>query len=521
MRSPRPRSTLAGVAALGLAAFGGLPAVAHADAGPQGANPLQHVVVIFQENVSFDHYFATYPNAANPPGEPAFTAADGTPHAAGLSPALLTSNPNGVNPQRLDRTPQDLLTCDMDHTYTDEQKAFDNLNMDKFVQFGGNAKGKSPTGVPCDPKVVMNYYDGNSVTALWNYAQHFSMSDHSYGTTFGPSTVGALNLVAGQTAGVVASSGNLAGEVENNTVIGDPQPLGDACSTRDAVRLSGTNVGDLLNARGITWGWFEGGFGARNSDGTLNCAASHNIGSALGGTGKTGSSPWGTKPDYIPHHEPFQYYASTANPAHLPPSSVAAVGQTDQANHQYDLTDFWAAVANGNMPAVSFLKAPGFQDGHAQYSDPIDEQQFLVTTINALERTPQWAHTAVLISYDDSDGWYDHLAGPLLSPSNAPADALTGTGMCGAPQSAATQDRCGAGPRLPLLVISPFAKSNFVSHAVGTQTSILRFIEDNFDIGRVGGSSFDAQSPDTVHTMFQDHAATPPLFLDPASGSPA
>ena len=392
--------------------------------------------------------------------------------------------------------------------------------MDRFVEFVGNGRGNSPTGVPCDPKVVMNYYDGNSVTALWNYAQHFSMSDHSFGSSFGPSTVGALNLVAGQTAGVSASTGNLTGEVQNNTVIGDPQPLGDACTTRDAVRLSGTNVGDLLNSQGVTWGWFEGGFRAESPDGTLNCAASHNIGTALGGTGKTGSSPWGTKVDYIPHHEPFQYYASTANPAHLAPTSVGAVGQTDRANHQYDLSDFWAAVANGNMPAVSFLKAPGYQDGHAFYSDPIDEQLFLVTTINALERTPEWAHTAVVISYDDSDGWYDHLAGPLMSPSSAPADALTGVGECGSAQASATQDRCGVGPRLPLLVLSPFAKSNFVSHALSTQSSILRFIEDTFNLGRVGGSSFDQQSPDTIQSTLQDHAQTPPLFLDPATGAP-
>jgi phospholipase C len=516
----RPRIILAGVTALGLAAFGALPAVAGAGPAARAANPLQHIVVIFQENVSFDHYFATYPKAANPAGQPPFTAADDTPHTAGLGGPLLTSNPNGVNPQRLDRSPNDLLTCDMDHSYTDEQKAYDNFNMDKFIQFGGNASGTSPTGVPCDPKVVMNYYDGNSVTALWNYAQHFAMSDHSFGTSFGPSSVGALNLVAGQTAGVIASSGNLKGEVENNTVIGDPQPLGDSCSTRDAVRLSGANVGDLLNAQGVTWGWFEGGFRAQNPDGTLNCSASHNIGAALGGTGKTGSSPWGTKVDYIPHHEPFQYYASTANPAHLPPTSVASVGMTDQANHQYDLTDFWSAVASGNMPAVSFLKAPGYQDGHAQYSDPIDEQQFLVSTINALERTPEWAHTAVVISYDDSDGWYDHLAGPLLAPSSAPADALTGAGVCGAPDSAATQDRCGVGPRLPLLVISPFAKGNFVSHGVSTQSSILRFIEDTFNLGRIGGTSFDSLAPDTIHSMLRDHAQTAPLFLDPSTGAP-
>ena len=80
---------------------------------------------------------------------------------------------------------------------------------------------------------------------------------------------------------------------------------------------------------------------------------------------------------YNPHHEPFQYYASTANPMHLPPTSVAMIGQNDQANHQYDIADFWAAANTGNLPSVSYLKAPDYQDGHAGYSDPTDEQTWL------------------------------------------------------------------------------------------------------------------------------------------------
>ncbi len=67
--------------------------------------------------------------------------------------------------------------------------------------------------------------------------------------------------------------------------------------------------------------------------------------------------------DYVPHHEPFMYYSMTANPHHLPPTKVAMIGNTDQANHQYDLSDFWNAAENGNLPAVSFLKAPSTKMG--------------------------------------------------------------------------------------------------------------------------------------------------------------
>src|ERR1700704_1825916 len=205
------------------------------------AYPISHVVVIFQENVSFDHYFATYPFAQNLPGEPAFHAKKGTPSVNGLNEALLTKNPNSLQPQRIDRS--HVNTADQDHDYQAEQQAFDHGLMDKFVEFTGTPEGGGPSR-------VMDYFDGNTVTAFWNYAQHFAMNDNSFGTTFGPSAPGALNLTSGQTGGVIATgNGNpvVAGavpddEVTGTTVTGDPQPYGDACSTRDQARLGGTNI---------------------------------------------------------------------------------------------------------------------------------------------------------------------------------------------------------------------------------------------------------------------------------------
>jgi phospholipase C len=506
-----PVAVLAATLGTGALALPGHAAAARSAQPSDGTRtPIEHVVVIFQENVSYDHYFGTYPNAANAPGETPFQAANRTPHTNGLTTDLLTNNPNTKNPQRL--TPAQQLTCDQDHEYTDEQAAFDNGKMDLFVQHTDSGNCGSP-GAFYRPGLVMDYYDGNTVTGLWNYAQHFAMSDNSYNTTFGPSTPGAVNLVSGQTHGVVATAtpgtSSLDGEVTNGTIIGDPQPLGDDCSTRDQVRLGGTNVGDLLNANGVTWGWFEGGFKPTTAyDPSTStkavCGAKHNIGAALGGTGKTGAKPWGTKGDYIPHHEPFQYYASTANPHHLPPTSASMVGHTDQANHQYDLTDFWSAADNGNLPAVSYLKAAGYQDGHAGYSTPADEQQFLVDTINHLQQLPEWSHTAVIVNYDDSDGWYDHRASPMVNQSATPFDALTGTGQCGNGQAAigGYQGRCGYGPRLPMMVISPYARENFVAHNVTDQSSILRFIEDNWRLGRIGDSSFDVLAG-SLRPMFQ------------------
>jgi phospholipase C len=490
-----------------LACVGGSGALAHGkkDGGEAPTTtPIKHLVVIFQENVSFDHYFGTYPKALNPAGEPLFDASPDTPSVNGLSGALLTNNPNAANPKRLDPlNPADVVTCDQDHSYKDEQKAFDMGLMDKFVETlaGGSCSDKS---------IVMDYYDGNTVTGIWNYAQHFAMSDNSYSSTFGPSTPGALNLISGQTHGATPDS---PGNVDNGTVIGDPRPpaANDDCTIATAAKaaMSGTNVGDLLNQQNITWGWFQGGFKPSSvTNGTATCATTHKN---VAGT---------TVNDYIPHHEPFQYYTSTANPHHLPPSSVAMIGKTDQANHQYDLSDFWAAVDAGNMPAVSFLKAAAYQDGHAGYSDPLDEQTFLVDTLNRLQHTPEWKDTAVVIAYDDSDGWYDHQIGPIVMHSASADDALSGTGLCGTPAAGAYLDRCGYGPRQPLLVISPFAKTNFVDHTVTDQSSILRFIEDNWSLGRIGNQSFDALAGPLDNMFdFNNKGPSHKLFLDPATGT--
>jgi phospholipase C len=199
------------------------------------------------------------------------------------------------------------------------------------------------------------------------------------------------------------------------------------------------------------------------------------------------------------------------------------IGHSDQANHQYDLTNFWQAADHNNLPAVSFLKAAAYQDGHAGYSDPLDEQAFLVNTINHLEKLPSWRHTAVVIAYDDSDGWYDHVMPPIVNHSNDPAsDALTGPGACGTPAPGAFEDRCGYGPRLPLLVISPWAKQNYIDHTVTDQTSILRFIEDNWLHGaRIDSSSFDNIAGSLNNLFDFHHRRDIDLRLNPTTGEVA
>jgi phospholipase C len=506
------------------------PALAHKPVTTTTATPIQHVVVIFQENVSFDHYFGTYPMALNTtPGEPNFQADPKTPSVDNLLAAgLLTKNPNFVspngNPFRLTRA--QAATCDQDHGYTDEQSMFDLGLMDNFLHFNN---GCTPdAGHPSD--LIMGYFDGNTVTAFWNYAQHFAMNDNSFGTGFGPSTPGVINLVSGNTNGVDATSlmGATASDVVADgagglSLINDGQPGGDICDTRDNLSFLSTakNIGDLLNTAGVTWGNFAGGFNLHGGGHAACLSQTH--------TSVTGA--FGPKVDYIPHHEGFQYYASTANPTHMRPSSVALIGQTDGAvNHQYDLQDFFDAVSAGNFPAVSILKADGYQDGHAGYSSPLDEQTFIVNTVNFIESQPEWKNTLIVIAYDDSDGWYDHQIGPIVSQSNTTADlgpagsVNAGKQLCGTKNSDGIGGRCGYGPRLPFIVISPFAKKNFVDHTITDQSSIIGFIEDNWGLPRIANSMDGIAGTITNMLDFShdngDGGNSRTLILDPSTGQP-
>jgi phospholipase C len=488
--------------------------------------PISHVIVLFQENVSFDHYFGSYPNAQNNAGEQVFTSFPGTPTVNGLSPELLTNNPNlnkagtaKVNPTRF--PPSEAYTCSQNHSYGPEQSAVDSGLLDKFPQFTAG----SGTGCATDGSTVLAYYDGNTVAAYWNYAQNFALNDNSFAATFGPSSPGAINLVSGQTYGGVTHFGTGSTSSYPNTVGGPVTDIGDfdaylddcgndkggTVTTTTTLQMTGKNIGDLLNAAGVTWGWFQGGFAPTtpaSSGVPAKCAAARTE-HEYPSTSPTVIVPNPTitpgeihvsTADYVSHHNGFMFYTSTSNPHHLPPTSVAAIGTAaDQANHEYDTTNFFQALAAGNLPAVSFVKAPAAYNGHPGNSDPITEQYWVTQVVNQVMLSPMWANTAIIIAYDDSDGWYDHVTGPIVSPSDvtisgqaAAYDNFAGVGNCGTPVSGAQPARCGHGPRLPLIVISPYANSNFVDHTLTDQASIINFIESNWSLGFIDGPTAPA-----------------------------
>jgi len=580
----------------------------------QPVTPITHLIVVFGENISYDHYYATYPkvaysganptdaneidqtnfpaNATAPANNNLIAPLNPSTWAALANPTLLTANPNGptgsgaafnganaVNPFLLWN--DQAATADQNHSPKPEQIAYHDGAMDQFPgSTGSTASVPSPVSSdsPADliKGQVMGYYDGTTVTALWNYSQAFAMNDNAYTSQFGPSTPGAINLISGQTNGLSATlnlipgttgvqSGRCTPTPTNScttsastavpdgnggfTLVGDADPIGDVCSTGTVeVSFAGKNIGDLLNAQNVSWGWFMGGFNLNaqpNSNGSYGC--NRNTAGTQGN--------YETDPDYIQHHQPFQYYATTQNLKHLRPSSELAIGFSnipgsttpDPANHQYDTSDFFTALQLNNLPSVSFLKAPGYEDGHPGYSDPLDEQRFIIQVVNAVMSSPEWSSTAIVITYDDSDGWYDHQMPPIVNPSSSSlVDALGGTGVCTGVSGATSQQgittlstpllgndgnpalgRCGYGTRIPFVVISPYAKTNYIDHTLIDQSSVIRFIEDNWLGGEriQPGGSFDTIAG-SIENMFTFAATTPNvvkaqervLLLDPVTG---
>lgn len=380
--------------------------------GPSGgpaAARIQHLVVLLQENVSFDHYFGTYPGATGfPQGDPARVP----PQADG-------SRPRHGTPAA--------AANDVPHGYDAMLAEFNGGKMDQYGRTGGaNA---------------MSFYDYHEVPAYWLLARRYALADHWFQPIFGPSAPNHLELVAGYSGGR---------KDDANPPYG---PHVD-CSRPCAPPLAGQNIGDRLSAAGVDWGWYQGGVAAG-------------------------------PPDYIQHHNPFAYFAA-ANPK----------AGDRYAGHIRDLSQFFTAAREGRLPAVAFVKAAKADNGHAGYSGPLQDDQFVTRVVNAVAQSPNWPSTALLLLFDESGGFYDHLAPPAVD-----------TGMEGVR---------GLGPRVPALLISPYARAGYVSHVQYEHASVLRFIEQRWGLpplDNAGRRDQAAASLDDLFDFTQPPRAAQPLPL--------
>jgi len=449
-------SHVAGAILLGMTM--GTPNAALAgDDGQDGDTMIQHTIIVYQENISFDHSFRSFGHgsAGIPTGvQPYHT----TPNGAALG---------AYSPVRLDGTTQ-ATTCDVDHEYWDMIRMADGGAMDQYLQAGNDLTVPNPStswscpsfeANPAGPALALSYYDGTPgepsapLQNYWRLASQYTLADNFFTGMYGPSTPGAQWLVAATA----------------NTV-GDPNPAGDVCNDYGGPFMPQQdipNLGQQASARGVSWAWFQGGFGS--------CATAIGAG-------------------YSAHHDPFQYFSSTADLAHAwawnPRMNFP---QPDR--HQRDLQVFDAALAGSpidgivpRLPQISWVKAPTFMDAHPGYSTPIADDAFIGDVVGRVQASKYWKHAAIIVAFDETGGWWDHASPPV------PADPHFAPLVGGYPNLSGCQypgmgDPCGEagfGPRLPVLVISPFAKPHNVDHDLMDTSSLVKFVESNYHLPRLG-----------------------------------
>jgi phospholipase C len=426
-------------------------------------SPIKHTIILYQENISFDHYFGTYGHGSN--GIPAGSTLTHTNGA-------LTWGPYA--PTQLSGTTQS-RTCDVDHGYADMIRMVNGGAMDQFLQFGNdktvtnpssssaatcpNFETLTPPGIGATA-LANAYYTGTAgdpnapLQNYWSLASQYTLADNFFQGVYGPSTPGAQWLVA----------------ATNNTS-GDPNPIGDICNDYPASISPQDipNLGAEATAAGTSWAWFQGGFGT--------CSPT-----SLG--------------VYSPHHDPFQYFTSTADLAHA--DAFDPNLSYPQANrHQRDLSVFDAALAGTplpgqtvvpTLPAISWVKAPEISDGHPGYSGPALEDAFVGDLVAKLKASAYWKDTALVIAFDETGGWWDHVAPPDLGgPFANLVNGLPNLSGCQYPGiPGATCGEAGLGPRLPVLVISRFAKPGFIDHDLLNTASLDRWVEWNHRLPALG-----------------------------------
>jgi phospholipase C len=434
-------------AALGLAA----PALAQEPTKPvAGLERINHIIVIYLENRSFDQLYGLFPGAdgvANAGAAGTQVDRDGKPYDK-LPPVL---NTNFAPPQIDGRFPADLpngpfraepyvslsqITGDAWHRYYQEQLQIDGGKMDKFVAWSD--AGSLP----------MSYFDG-SPTPLWAYARHYVLMDHFHHAAFGGSFMNHMLFVCACVArfddappAMVAKLDDKGALVKDGAVTPDGYAVntvlprfGPLPANYDPAKTlpiqTNPTIGDRLDEKGIDWAWYSGGWDAAVA-------------------GKPG-------PLFQFHHQPFAYFEHYA------------LGTSGAKAHLKDEVDFVDGIEKGALPPVAFFKPSGEDNEHPGYASVLAGEYHTALLLRLIERSPLWKDSVVIVTYDENGGLWDHVAPPVI-------------------------DRWGPGTRVPTLVISPFAKRGFIDHTVYDTTAILKLIETRFALAPLG--TRDAGSAD-------------------------
>ncbi len=388
---------------------------------------LQHLVVIYLENRSFDNLYGEFAGAdglSNAAATSTQVDATGTafatlPQVSGSPfPATLPNAPFPIE----DYVAANLRIRDLVHRFYQEQQQIDGGRMDKFADVS-DAKGE-----------VMGFYHTGPLP-LAAEAATYTLCDNFFHAAFGGSFLNHIWLIAARTpvfpnapSALVAqlgSDGSLIRDgaitpdgyaVNTSFTVNQPHPASVPAANLVPNQTFAT-IGDRLSEHHVSWAWYSGGWD--------DALAGH------------------ADPLFQFHHQPFAYFANYAD------------GTAAKAEHLRDESEFIAAAQDGKLPAVSFVKPLGPQNEHPGYADLLTGESHVVDLINAVRNGSDWPTTAIIITYDEHGGFWDHVPPPVV-------------------------DRWGPGIRVPTLVISPFAKRNFVDHHRYDTTSILALIESRW-----------------------------------------
>lgn len=417
-----------------------IPCLVHASDPAQGLDRVQHIVVIYLENHGFDNLYGQFPGAnglAQAANSPAQTDLTGAPYT--VLPRVINTDAKAVDarfpqdlpnrPFPIDRyVPADQKIGDLVHKYYQNRAQIDGGRNDRFAAVS-NAGG-----------LVMGYYDGHNLP-LWQYARRYALADNFFQGAFGGSFLNHFWLVCACTPRYENAPDEIVAKVDGQGQMvkdGEVTPDGYAVNTLQpattpikpgtsaAKKLPLQNmptIGDRLSENGISWAWYSGGW---------NDAIS----------GRPGRN-------FQYHHQPFGYFANYA------------AGTPGRAEHLKDDSDFLKAIDEGTLPNVAFYKPIGELNEHPGYADVMAGEKHIADLLARFEHSPQWQSTAIIITYDENGGFWDHVAPPI-------------------------EDRWGPGTRVPTLVISPYAKKGFVDHTEYDTTSILKLIEIRFGLKPLG-----------------------------------
>jgi phospholipase C len=407
---------------------------------------LQHLVIIYLENHSFDNLYGEFPGAdglssagATMKQVDAGGAPYGTlPQVTGSPfPATLSNAPFPIEAY----VPANQRIPDLVHRFYHEQLQIDGGRMDRFALVS-DAKGE-----------VMGFYH-TAPLPLAVEAANYTLCDNFFHAAFGGSFLNHMWLIAARTpvfpnapSAIVAQLGADGSLIKDGAVTPDGYAVNTLFTVNQphpasvpAARLvpnqTFATIGDRLSEQRITWAWFSGGWN--------DALAGH--ADAL----------------FQFHHQPFAYFANYAD------------GTPAKVEHLRDESEFIAAAQAGRLPAVSFVKPLGPQNEHPGYADLLTGEQHVLDLVNAVRNGPDWPTTAIVITYDEHGGFWDHVPPPIV-------------------------DRWGPGIRVPALVISPFAKRHFVDHRRYDTTSILALIENRWGLAPL--SERDAGADDMANAF--------------------